>query len=373
MKSEQKLNKATCSNCGAQLIFDIVTQATVCNFCGGQFSIGKAEGGQSIWADKIVPFKVDKKSFHQAVLAWLSEGDYTPDDILLSSVFDQPNGLFLPMYFFSGAYDGTWSASSGYRRKEEYQHWNDHQKKFETKTREVTDWRPSNGQIKGTFEVLCFGGAGPGIKAEVVNYAENADFETSDFKEFDSQYTLGFGLLEYTSKKDDVWRADGNSQAERRAESSVKPPGDTYKDLNCTVRCDLNETLRVYTPFWIVYYTYRDKKYYVIMDGAHSSTIEGKRPEDKNKIDQVKKFFFVPKITLFAWLAVWSALAYFTEYGTYAFGLGASLSLGLFISAFMRKNNLIKKSKMKRQEILKGLQIPASESEDQSAEDDDDE
>ena len=369
MKSEQTLNKATCSNCGAELIFDVATQATVCNFCGGQFSIGKTEGGQNVWADRIVPFKVDKKSFHQAVLAWLSEGDYTPDDILLSSVFDQPNGLFLPMYFFSGAYDGTWSASSGYHREEEYYE-RDSAANLVKKTREVTDWRPSNGQIKGTFEVLCFGGAGPGIKPEVVNYAENADFKTSNFKEYDSQYTLGFGLLEYTSNKDDVWRADGKSKAESDAESNAEPPGDTYKNLNCSVRCDLDETLRVYTPFWIVYYTYGDKKFHVIMDGAHSSTIEGERPEDKNKIDQVKKFFFVPKITLFACLAVWAVLAYFTEYGTYVFGLGASLSMGLFISAFMRKNNLIKKSKMKRQGVLKGLQIPISKkkSEDENDE-----
>ena len=129
MNKSLNLNKIACSNCGAELLFDPGTKMSNCNFCGSQFEIENTEEDKVIVPDGILPFSVVKNEYNKKVLEWLSEGDYTPDDILEGSHFSSVNGLYLPMFFFTGKYSGNWSASSGYNRTEYYTEYSESQKK----------------------------------------------------------------------------------------------------------------------------------------------------------------------------------------------------------------------------------------------------
>ena len=81
--AENKLSKISCDSCGAELIFNPSSQTTLCNFCGSTFEIEKAEKDVEIMSpDAILPFSVSKEEFKNGVMEFLSEGDYTPDDIL---------------------------------------------------------------------------------------------------------------------------------------------------------------------------------------------------------------------------------------------------------------------------------------------------
>jgi hypothetical protein len=354
METKIQLKKINCSNCGAELMYDPGTQMTNCNFCGSKFEIEKASDEELILPDGIIPFKVTKDEYHQAVLAWLSEGDYTPDDILTSSVFDQINGIYLPMYFYKGKYHGNWSASSGYNREEEYLEWSESQKNYLRKTRTVTDWRPSSGQVAGTFSILCFAGTGEGIKPEVAAFAQGTTFNRGELKKYDSKYTLGFNLLEFTAGEEDVWDTLGKIQADRISMDDIKLriPGDKYKDLYADVLYDREETLKIYVPYWIVYYKYNEKDFYVCMDGTTTARISGERPEDISRKKKVAKFFLPSHITLGVWLVIWLI---FGVAGP-VFVIGLALVIILYIISFVRKNALIKQSKLKRQEILKTMQ-----------------
>jgi hypothetical protein len=362
MEKQLQLKKIGCSNCGAELIFDPGTQMTNCNFCGSKFQIEKAQDEEIITPDGILPFKVKKENYEQAVLSWLSEGDYTPDDILNSTIFESVNGVYLPMWFYKGRYSGNWSASSGYDRIEEYSEWSASQKKYVRKTRTVTDWRPSSGQCSGEFAILAFAGAGKGIKSDVAVYAHGTSFNRGDLKQYDPKYTMGFNLVEYTVDEHDAWDTLGKIQADSFVETQTKPriPGDRYKDFYVDALFDKENPLRTYVPFWITNYKYNDKDFHVYMDGTSTTRINGVRPEDQARKDEVNKKFYKGHFGCLTTIIVFLFTAYGIGSSSPAYDTWINIiifltlaTLALYGIGAYQKNKIINDSKARRQEKLK--------------------
>jgi len=354
MENQLKLKKIGCSNCGAELIFDPGTQMTNCNFCGSKFEIEQAKDEEIATPDGILPFKVSKENYEQAVLSWLSEGDYTPDDILNSTIFESVNGVYLPMWFYKGRYSGNWSASSGYNRTEEYSEYSSSEKRNVRKTRTVTDWRPSSGQCSGEFGILAFAGAGKGINPDVAVYAHGTSFSRGDLKPYDPKYTMGFNLIEYTVDEHDTWDTLGKIQADALVETQSKSriPGDKYKDFYADALYDKEKPLRTYVPFWITNYKYGEKDFHVYMDGTSTSRLQGFRPEDAARKKEVNKKFIPGHI-----LAVLLYLSWFMDsFNSTIFWIGLLIVGAAYAIGFHLKNKIINASKARRQEILKNLQ-----------------
>jgi len=355
MEKQLQLKKIGCSNCGAELIFDPGTQMTNCNFCGSQFQIEKAQDEEIATPDGILPFKVTKENYEHAVLSWLSEGDYTPDDILNSTIFESVNGVYLPMWFYKGRYSGNWSASSGYDRSETYLAKGANGKLVE-KTRIVTDWRPSSGQCSGEFAVLAFAGVGKGIQTDVAVYAHGTSFNRGELKAYDPKYTMGFNLIEYTVDEHDTWDTLGKIQADSKveADSKVRIPGDRYKDFYVDALYDKETPLRTYVPFWITNYKYGENDFHVYMDGTSTTRIQGFRPEDAARKKEVNKKFIPGHI-----LAVLFVLSWFMDsFNSTFFWIGLLLVGTAYGIGFYQKAKIINASKARRQEILKNLQKP---------------
>ena len=357
MSNQILLKKIGCSNCGAELVFDPGTQMTNCNFCGSKFHIENATDEEIVVPDGILPFKIDKKNYEENVLEWLSEGDYTPDDILHSSIFDSVNGVYLPMWFFKGRYNGNWSASSGYDRTETYLA-KDSNGKLVERTRTVTDWRPSNGNCSGEFDCLAFAGAGAGIKSDIAIYAHGTTFSRGELKPYDVKYTLGYNLIEYTTDEHDTWDTLGKIQADAFVESKTKAriPGDRYRDFYLDVLYDKEKPLRTYVPFWITYYKYADKDFYVYMDGTTTTRIQGVRPIDESRKQEVKKKFYKGHIAAALTILVFiisSNSDYSTSESLKTFAAWLLFLTGvMYAIGYYQKVKLINASKARRQEIL---------------------
>jgi hypothetical protein len=370
---EINLNKINCDNCGAELNFDPQTQMTNCNFCGSKFEIGRAVEDQMIIPDGILPFKVNKEIFERKVLEWLSDGDYTPDDILYSTLFQSFNGVYLPMWFYSGRYNGNWSASSGYDRVERYLGKDTNGKTVE-KTRTVTDWRPSSGQCSGEFSILAFAGSGKGIKPGIATYAHGTGFSKGELKTFDSQYTLGFNILDFTSDENSTWDSLGKRQADLQVEIDARKriPGDHYKDFYCDVLYDKLKPARILVPFWIAHYHYKGKEFHVYMDGTTTTRINGTRPVDESIKAQAEKWLKIANIWGIC-AAIWVVLGIISIFGSdnsakwidqhWEGGDGGFWKLRfiiiiggwgvVYLIGIMKKKAIIKASKERRQKVLK--------------------
>jgi hypothetical protein len=286
-----EFKKISCENCGGELIFSPGTQLSSCNFCGSEFNIQDSKDTQFKSVEKILPFSTTKEEFEIAALEWLSEGDLTPDDILESSMFNNQVGVYLPMWMYAGRYDGSWSASSGYLRQEEYLGKSFDGKKVERKTRTVTDWRPSNGNCKGDFQFLATASADSSIPSSVKAFSHNVEVTRNNLKDFKAEYSQGFSLLEIQLESDECWDLHGEWQANHYVESVTKKriPGDKYKDFYVDAVYDLTNKVSCYVPFWLRNYKYSNEDFHLYMDGSDTLRINGERPIDKGRSAEVDK------------------------------------------------------------------------------------
>lgn len=364
MSKDISLKKIGCSNCGAELLFDPGTQMSNCNFCGSSFEITNANDEAIIVPDGILPFSVTTDEYNKKVLEWLSEGDYTPDDILGGSQFSSSNGLYLPMFFFTGKYSGNWSASSGYERREYYTEWSETQKKRVQKSRTVTDWRPSSGSVAGSYAILSYAGNSENIDETIAVYAHGTSFKRGEMKPYDIKFTQGFSLLEYKKDENEAWDKYGFSQLELKTQLDAKKrvPGDKYKDFYCDVSKSDDNSIRVYVPFWITYYDYNNKKYHVHMDGSSISRIEGKKPVDEDRKKEVNKKFIKGHVALVVSVVAFCFVVFSdlseneqSEYWPFIIGLFV-ISVILYGIGIYQKNKIISESKQRRKKILKRIQ-----------------
>ena len=286
-----EFKKISCENCGGELIFSPGTQLSTCNFCGSEFNIQNSKDTQFKSVEKILPFSTTKEEFEIAALQWLSEGDLTPDDILESSMFNNQVGVYLPMWMYEGRYDGSWSASSGYNRTEEYIGKSLDGKKLETKTRTVTDWRPSNGNCKGDFQFLATASADSSIPSSVKAFSHDVEVTRNNLKDFKLEYSQGFSLLEIQLESDECWELHGEWQANHYVESVTKQriPGDKYKDFYVDAVYDLTNKVSCYVPFWLRNYKYSNADFHLYMDGSNTIRINGERPIDQERSAEVDK------------------------------------------------------------------------------------
>ena len=286
-----EFKKISCENCGGELIFSPGTQLSSCNFCGSEFNIQNSKDTQFKSVEKILPFSTTKEEFEIAALEWLSEGDLTPDDILESSMFNNQVGVYLPMWMYVGRYDGSWSASSGYLREEEYVGKSFDGKKLERKTRTVTDWRPSNGNCKGDFQFLATASADSSIPSSVKAFSHDVEVTRNNLKDFKLEYSQGFSLLEIQLESDECWELHGEWQANHYVESVTKQriPGDKYKDFYVDAVYDLTNKVSCYVPFWLRNYKYSNEDFHLYMDGSNTIRINGERPIDQDRSAEVDK------------------------------------------------------------------------------------
>ena len=365
-----ELKKISCKNCGASLMFDPATQMSSCNFCGTKFEIELAETADlTITPNGLIPFSVTHEQFKNLVFAWLSEGDYTPDDILTSSVFDEINGLYLPQYFYEGKYSGNWSASSGYDRSESYVVIVNN--KAVTRYRTVTDWRPSNGQVANNYTILGFAGQSEILPETIAPFMHDCSFSGGQLKPFNAEYTAGFNIVPFELDSDIIWNSVGSSQADVIAMVDMKQriPGDRYKDLTYDMNCEHKKITNILSPAYIVHYEFAGDKFHVYMDGDKSSRIEGERPVDKKRQDKVhalkkpiRRFWWAFGITAILMMIVYSNLSY-NEASDFEEGFMPIYFIGMIIwciIAYVKSNNAVKAvldaSRKRRQDILQSMQ-----------------
>jgi len=343
------LKKIGCKNCGAEVVFDPSTQLSNCNFCGSTFEIESATDEEIIKPDSILPFSISKEEYQKAVFEFLSEGDYTPDDILTSTIFESVNGSYLPMWLYSGKYSGNWSASSGYNRTEEYVG-KGLDGKLTTKTRTVTDWRPSNGNCNGEYTVFGFAGDSESVKGTIADYAHETQFSRGDLKNFDTEYTAGFTMLEFAQDQHETWDNFANSRAHAIIEASAtsRIPGDTYKDFYVEAVFDKEKTLRTYVPFWITTYNYNDNEFYVYMDGRDMTRLKGTKPEDTQRKDEVAKKFYPGHIVL----AVAIIMCFVLDMTATIGWVLVIAIIAAYVWGYSEKSKILNASKKIRQDIL---------------------
>ncbi len=93
------VNGYKCQNCGAQLITDDNTTATVCSFCKSPAIVKSRLTGQTMPA-KIIPFSITKDKAREIFKGWCHKGVFTPSAFKKSSFVESMSGIYVPFWLY---------------------------------------------------------------------------------------------------------------------------------------------------------------------------------------------------------------------------------------------------------------------------------
>lgn len=93
-----------CQSCGAELVTDEFTAATICGFCGNPSLVEDRLSGE-FQPSLVIPFKIDKEKAKDIYRNWIKKGALTPRTLATKSTIEKITGIYAPFWLYD--YDAT--------------------------------------------------------------------------------------------------------------------------------------------------------------------------------------------------------------------------------------------------------------------------
>ncbi|SDA23066.1 hypothetical protein SAMN02910447_02276 [Ruminococcus sp. YE71] len=261
--------KYTCSHCGAEIITDRSTAATICVYCGNAVIMSE-QIIADFAPDYVIPFKVQKNKVMSSFKEF-SKKPLTPKDFDCEKVVDKMQGVYIPFWLYSGKCDGriegeginekTWT-SGNYRYTE---------KKYYDIMRDGTV----------NFEKVPVDGSS---KTEDAAMDSIEPFDFKDMVAFTPAYLSGFLAERFDEDADKCFpRAQERIENTTRQELEDSAKYDTVDVKNYQKQTTIEKTEYAMFPTWLLYTTYNDEKFFFAMNGQTGKFI-GNLPISKPKL-----------------------------------------------------------------------------------------
>ena len=259
-----------CRACGAELVADENTAATVCPYCGNATVLtGRLSG--MLKPDMVIPFKIEKEQAVEALKKFCKRKPLLPKFFLKDHRVESITGIYVPFWLF----DATADADISYNA-----------------TR-VRSWRQGDYRITETSHFLVRRGGEIGFDRvpvdgskkmddtymeaiEPYNYGEAVDFATA--------YLSG-----YLADKYDVDSAAASPRATARikesTEASFRSTVIGYSSVtprHTSIRLSDSKIHYALMPVWMLNTVYRGKTYSFAMNGQTGKFV-GELPVDRLK------------------------------------------------------------------------------------------
>lgn len=264
------LVRYSCSHCGAEIITDRATAATVCVYCGSPVIMGE-QITDGFAPDYLIPFRYEKSSVMETFRKF-SKKPLTPKDFDCDRIVDKLQGVYIPFWLYSAKCSARVNAEG---KKVKTRHRKDHTEVIE--------------DIFNLYRAgdLDFKEVPVDASLKTDNDAMDS-IEPFDYKElvpFDPGYLSGYLAERYDEDKETCY-----ARAKERIEhSTLEAIKDTCKQytsvrvLSSDYNIKVNKVSYALLPTWLLYTTYNNKKYFFAMNGQTGRFI-GNLPIDKLKL-----------------------------------------------------------------------------------------
>lgn len=244
-----------CPSCGAEMLTDDYTSATICGFCGTPGLMEDRLSGQ-LKPTFVLPFRLDKEAAIAQFKTWTKGNILTPRGFSSQSTLEKITGLYVPFWLYD--YDANVQLNAHCTR--------------------VRVSRQGNTEYTYTdhFEVLR------DINVEYDNIPTDASekmedgvmdllepFDFSELKQFEMPYLSGYLSERYTYTSDEL-QGRAKNRARNFAIQSARNTIQGYTGVSV-----VNQQLRirelredyVLLPVWMLNYRYQNKNYQLAING----------------------------------------------------------------------------------------------------------
>lgn len=322
--SSLKLQQVVCPSCGRPInSFNPNKLMAECPYCGSKLVNPLVSSKEIPVPERIILFTTNEESFESELINSLVDQDYVPVDVFQALKTDTVFQAYLPMYLYEGTYNSAWSCESSYKDQEVSI------SSDRIKTKDVKKWRPQNGNAAGNFAFLCLANEGSkDIPDELRDFTKNFPYDVMQSKEFNDSLidTTDENLLTLERNADAsiIWQKYGKGKVDETAEQAAHQQIGNQEIRNFRASSSFSLTTSgkyVLAPFWFVYYTYKNNKYYFLMDGV-GQTSAYTYPVNQEEVDWVSGKEKINTIIKWLWpLAIVAMFVFSFVTGLILFGV----------------------------------------------------
>lgn len=222
------------------------------------------------------------------VLEHLRDTDYVADDIFDDFTFDETQNAFTSVAVFGGPITYHWTASSGFDREEKYTEYVEKTEVLKngeirtykepvTKTRIVTDWRPSSGTVSDYYTNHFV--VDPNNFSKKDGFFRNHISSNADFKQ-ENSISL-WQVYKDQENGEQIYNELKNSipkikkmmiEVAERSSGSYNIPGDHVKDLHDSADFRLETFKLILYPIVKGKYKYKQQSYDFAVDAIDGNS-----------------------------------------------------------------------------------------------------
>ncbi len=260
-----------CRSCGAVLVTEAETSATVCAYCGSPVALGERLCGK-LAPDKVIPFTVSKEEAQAGYRKWAKNGLLTPRDFMTEKRLGEITGIYVPFWLYdlnvNAEADCLCTKKRSYRRGDYIISETDY---YHVYRRANLNYRkvPADASVKLDDTVMdCL---------EPYNYAE--------LKDFNVKYLAGFQAERYGEEADSLLgrvKARVQKYAERYLQESITGYATTTYNKRESV-ANKQQDYYALLPVWLLGYDYKGEHRTYAMNGQTGKVV-GKPPVSKGRM-----------------------------------------------------------------------------------------
>lgn len=244
-----------CTSCGAELVSDEYTSATICGFCGNPTLVADRLEGE-FKPKFIIPFKLDKDTAVEKFRAWTRKGPLTPGTLRSDSMIDKLTGIYVPFWCYDVHSTDSMHGTGLIVSRE------DHADYYYT----VTQYYDVAREVSARFEKI------PADASEKMN-DDDMDklepFNYSELRKFEMPYLSGYLSERYNYTADQI-----QERATRRADKYITDIAMStitgYSSVNIIHNdITMRPTGSQYAlfPVWVLNYRFNRKNFQFMLNG----------------------------------------------------------------------------------------------------------
>jgi predicted RNA-binding Zn-ribbon protein involved in translation (DUF1610 family) len=265
------LSTGSCPSCGAELIGDKNTIATVCPCCGNTQIVQQRVKGL-LKPEYVIPFKLEKKAATEALKKFYQGKKLLPNSFKEENRVNSIQGLYVPYWLYDAKTNGhiTFKATK-------VKSWSDKNYNYTQ-----TDYYSVVRKGDLSFEKIPVDGSEK-MDDDYMDAIE--PFNYADLKDFQSAYLSG-----YIAEKYDVDAQASKERAAKRMKNSLESQFvksvQGYRSVSVeksTINVEDGKVSYSLFPVWVLNSKYQKENYQFIMNGQ-SGLMVGKLPVDQGKV-----------------------------------------------------------------------------------------
>jgi hypothetical protein len=254
-----------CQQCNATTIFPAGQTSVECPFCGSTVLLAAHDESDLLTPQAIIPMTFESEEARKYLRKWLGNGFFIPDDLAKVARTSQPRPAYIPFWVFEATVNGRWQAyvAEGYGRSRQWV-WQTGEHIFFF----------ANELVVGTKQLP------PSLLVKTQPYNWEA------LVEYKPEYLAGWPAATYDIPLSKA-SLDAREHMVAKAQKELlykAAPGKSVKDLAVSGADFGGVTYKqVLLPIWITSYTYRGKKYPILINGQ-TGAVAGHKPTDTVKV-----------------------------------------------------------------------------------------